>query len=130
MIRPTINDRPFRYVRVLYFSSDPPPSPPLALPVVVDAPIGAYPASAVEERGKRLAEKSNADETEYERPWRLDRALAAGFAESRGSSCSRDALREEDMLGRESVSAVFSPGLELASDASSRESRGWFWRLE
>lgn len=40
-------------------------------------------------------------------------------------------MREEEMLGRESVSAVSAPGLELASDASSRESRVWrFWKLD
>lgn len=68
IIKPTIRDRPLRYVRVLYFSKDPPPRPPLGLPAVVGAPMGAYPAPVVEERGKRFAAKSNVDETEYDRP--------------------------------------------------------------
>ncbi len=51
--------------------------------------------------------------------------MAAGFALSNGSSRSSDALLDEDMLGRESVSVVSAPGLELASDASSSESRAF-----
>lgn len=49
---------------------------------------------------------------------------------SRGSSCSRESLRDDEMLGRESVSLVSAPGLELASEASSSESRPSGCRLE
>lgn len=58
MISPTISDSPLRYVSVLCFSSDPPPSPPVGRPADADAPMGAYPAPVVAERGKRLAVKS------------------------------------------------------------------------
>lgn len=83
--------------------------------------MGAYPpAPAVELSGNMLAAKSKADETEYDRC-----ILPAGLALSRGSSCSSDSLRDEDMLGRDDISDTPSslPWLELASDASSSESR-------
>lgn len=119
---PTTRDRPLRYVSVLRFSSDAPPSPAVCAPVAV-APIGAYPpAPAVEVRGKRFAAKSKFEETEKLRG-RMPRA--AGFALSRGSSCSREALREEERLGREEGvwDAAEAGALELAREASSRESR-------
>jgi hypothetical protein len=51
---------------------------------------------------------------------------------SRGSSRSREARREEEMLGREEAvsSVVAAPGLEEASEASSSESRAVGGRLE
>ncbi|KAL8284909.1 hypothetical protein RB597_002133 [Gaeumannomyces tritici] len=92
------------------------------------------PEPVVEESGKRFAARSKPDETEKERSWRFvrpyDEAAAAGLCESRGSSRSSEALRDEDMLGRESVSSAVSSWLELASDASSRESRACPCALE
>jgi hypothetical protein len=86
------------------------------------------------ERGKRLEAKSKVDETEKERAWVSGRlrgaAAAAGLWESRGSSRSREARREEDMLGREEMSSASEPPPELASDASSSESRAVGGRLE
>ncbi len=90
---------------------------------LADAPSGAYPAPVVDDSGNRFEAKSNDEATENERPWRPRRPLAAGLALSNGSSCSSDAFLDEDMLGLESVSAVSAPGLELASEASSSESR-------
>ncbi|KUI71600.1 hypothetical protein VM1G_11757 [Cytospora mali] len=87
------------------------------------------PAPAVEERGNMLAVKSKAEDTENVRPWPPGRPLAAGFPASKGSSCSSESFRDEDMLGRESVSAP-SSWSELASEASSRESRACAWRFE
>lgn len=104
MINPTISDNPLRYVSVLCFSSDPPPNPPFGRAAEVGAPMGAYPPPpAVELSGNKLAEKSNADDTEYDRPSR-----PAGFALSKGSSCSRDSRRDDEMLGREDTSVTAS----------------------
>lgn len=78
-----------------------------------------------------LAVKSKAEDTEKVRPWPLvGRPPTAGFPASRGSSCSRESFRDEDMLGRESVSASSFRWSELASEASSRESRVCAWRFE
>jgi hypothetical protein len=41
IISPTISDNPFKYVKVLFFSNDPPPKPPLGLDLDVGAPMGA-----------------------------------------------------------------------------------------
>jgi hypothetical protein len=120
IISPTISDRPFKYVKVLCFSNDPPPKPPLGLALEVGAPMGAYPsAPAVELKGNILAEKSKADDTEYDRF-----ILLAGLALFKGSSRSSDSLRDDDMLGRDEISVAPSSlsWLELARDASSRES--------
>lgn len=63
------------------------------------------------------------------RPWPVRPVLAeAWLRESSGSSCSSEALREEERLGRDegmpSLSeAPRSVRLELASEASSSESR-------
>lgn len=137
MISPTISDSPFRYVSVLCFSSEPPPpAPPAALPAADDgAPSGAYPPAAtpvVLDRGKRFEANSKVEDTEKERAWLSgrERVAAAGLAPSRGSSRSREARRDEERLGRESVSSVVAaPGLELASEASSSESRAEGGRL-
>jgi hypothetical protein len=66
-----------------------------------------------------LAEKSKADDTEYDRF-----ILLAGLALFKGSSRSSDSLRDDDMLGRDEISVAPSSlsWLELARDASSRES--------
>jgi hypothetical protein len=88
------------------------------------------------ERGKRLEAKSKVEDIEKERPWYSGRlrvvAPAAGLEMSRGSSRSREARREEEMLGREEAvsSVVAAPGLEEASEASSSESRAVGGRLE
>lgn len=67
---------------------------------------------------------SKAEDIEKERAGRVLVAEVAGLALSRGSSRSREARREEEMLGRDdAVSEVASPGLELAREASSSESR-------
>lgn len=83
--------------------------------------MGAYPpAPAVELNGKRFAEKSNVDDTEYDLPSR-----EAGLPSSRGSSSTNDSRRDDDILGRDDISEA-APScitLELASDASSKESR-------
>lgn len=124
---PTMSDSPFKYVNVLCFSSDPPPKPPPGWPADADAPMGAYPAPVVDDKGKRFDVKSNPDPTEKER---AGRTAAAGFELSNGSSCSRESFRDEEMLGRESVSLVSAPGSELAREASSSESRASGWRFE
>lgn len=123
MISPTMSDNPFRNVNVLCFSNEPPPSPPFGLAADVGAPIGAYPSPPVVElRGNRFGVKSNAEDTEYVRPC-IPRP--ATFPVSKGSSCSSDSLREDEMLGLDEISDIASSlsWLELASDASSSESR-------
>jgi hypothetical protein len=123
MIKPTMSESPFKYVKVLSFSSDRPPSPPFVLVADVGAPIGAYPpVPVVELRGNMFAAKSNAEETEYDR---FIRPLFAGFTSSKGSSSTSESRREEDMLGRDDISVGASSltWLELAKDANSRESR-------
>ncbi len=127
MIKPTISDRPLRYVKVLCFSNDPPPRAPVGLLAEAEAPIGAYPAPVVDDSGKRFEVKSKLDVMEKEL---FARPLGAGLELSNGSSCSRESFRDEDMLGRESVSFVLAPGLELARDASSSESRASGCRFE
>jgi hypothetical protein len=90
------------------------------------------------ESGKRLEAKSKVEDTEKERPWysgrlRVPVEVAAGLEVSRGSSRSREARRDEEMLGREegvSSSVVAAPGLEEAREASSSESRAVGGRLE
>jgi hypothetical protein len=133
IINPTMSDKPFRYVSVLCFSSEPAPNPPLARVADVGAPSGAYPGAAVEESGKRLCANSKVEDTEEKvRAWFSGRPPRneAGLALSSGSSRSREARRDDEMLGRESVSVVASPGLELAREASSSESRASGCRLE
>jgi hypothetical protein len=68
IIKPTISDRPFKYVNVLCFSNDTAPKPPAVPLADADAPRGAYPSPAVDERGKRFDAKSNVEETENVRP--------------------------------------------------------------
>ena len=105
------------------FSSDPPPKAVWLSPAEADAPMGAYPFPLVADKGKRFVVKSKAEETEYDRlcaPGRPARLLL-----SRGSSCSRDSFRDEEMPDgdeRESVE-VRPSGEEDAREASSRESR-------
>jgi hypothetical protein len=123
MIKPTTRDKPFRYVKVLFFSRFC-SAPRLSRDseTADGLPSAVYPP-AVDERGKRAGVKSKAEDTEYERPPR-SALRAAGFALSRGSSFSRDSLREEDGPDREDVSDVGrSSCSESASEASSRESR-------
>jgi hypothetical protein len=127
MISPTINDNPFRYVSVLCFSSDAPPSPPFGRVPEVGAPRGAYPAPVVDESGKRFDANSKVEVMEKDLSGRV---RTAGLELSSGSSRSREARREDEMLGLESVSVVAPPGLELASEANSSESRASGWRLD
>ena len=132
MIKPTTRDKPFRYVKVLFFSRF------CSVPrlsrdseTADGLPNAVYPP-AVDERGNRAGVKSKAEDTEYERPPR-SASRAAGFALSKGSSFSRDSLREEDMPDLEDVSDVGrSSCSESASEASSRESRpgSGFWISE
>jgi hypothetical protein len=78
-----------------------------------------------------LGPGSKADETENVRPCLDGRPAAAGFAELRGSSASKESFRDEDMEGREETASPFSETVsgplpeEDARDASSRESRVW-----
>jgi hypothetical protein len=96
-------------------------------PGVDGAPSGAYPPE-VEVRGNSAGVKSKADETEYER---RRPGLLAGFVLSKGSSFSRDILREDVIPEREDDSEVRPiSGSDEASEASSRESRGGFWISE
>ena len=60
MIKPTIKDRPLRYVRDLCFSRE---IPFRSKGLELGSPKAEYPA-AVDERGKRFEAKSKADETE------------------------------------------------------------------
>lgn len=68
--------------------------------------------------------KSKAEDTEKDLEWGFGRPFEAGFWLSRGSSCSRESFREEDMPGDE-VESVESLVLweEEANEASSNESR-------
>ena len=67
MINPTINDNPFRYVKVLFLSSDAPPIVVCGFVEDIGAPMGAYPLPVDEDKGKRFEEKSKTDETEKDR---------------------------------------------------------------
>ncbi len=71
--------------------------------------------------------KSNAEDIEKERLCGSGPPFAATFLSSRGSSCSRESLREEVMPDREEVDdeEVRGPGELEAKLASSRESRAW-----
>lgn len=125
MIKPTINESPFRYVRVLCFSSEPPPPRPVeGSDGAIASPMRAYPLGEVEDNGYRLDAKSNADDTENVLPCPVGLPSAATLCESRGSSASRESFLEEETPCDEVESVEFRPsGEEDASDASSRESR-------
>lgn len=75
------------------------------------------------ERGKRFELKSKAEEMEKERPSGSGPPFAATFLSSRGSSCSKESLREEVMPDLEEEEDVRGPGELEAKLASSRESR-------
>jgi hypothetical protein len=126
IISPTTSESPFRYVRVLFFSSELPLIDPDGSRAAFDgAPSAVYPC-AVLERGKRLGVKSKADETLYERLWRPGRPSPrpAGFSSESGSSSSKDNLREEGAPESEDSMDVRCDGWEEeASEASSSESR-------
>lgn len=95
-MRPTMRERPFRYVIDLCFSRFPPSTRSRGISRA--EPRDVYPAAVVD-RGKRFEAKSKAEETEKERLWVWGRrgfALARLEAES-GSSAERDILREEEM---------------------------------
>lgn len=64
MIKPTINDNPFKKVKVLCFSNEPPPSVACPFEEDIGAPMGAYPFPVVEDRGYRFGVKSKAEDTE------------------------------------------------------------------
>lgn len=64
IISPTINDSPFKYVKVLCFSNEPPPKAVAGFDGAIASPIRAYPLPVVEDNGKRLDVNSNADDIE------------------------------------------------------------------
>lgn len=135
MIKLTIKDSPFRYVKDLCFSRFPLFKPPVCLSSDTDdgAPRGAYPP-CVEESGKRAGVKSKADEMEYDRPGCIRLALFARLTLFKGSSSSSDIFRDELLPDLEEDSMLrLSSGSEEAREASSRESRassGGFWIWE
>lgn len=85
--------------------------------------MGAYPFPLVADKGNRLVVKSKAEEIEYERLWVVGRP--ARLLLSRGSSCSRDSFRDEEIPEGDDVESVEvrSSGEDDAREASSRESR-------
>ena len=77
-----------------------------------------------EERGKRFDVKSKADDTENVLLWGFGLPFTARLWVSRGSSCSRESFRDEDIPGEEVDSVeVLLLWDEDAREASSRESR-------
>ena len=79
---------------------------------------------AEEERGKRFEVKSKADDTENDLLWWYGLPFAARLSASRGSSCSMESFRDEDIPGEEVDSVeVLLLWEEDAREASSRESR-------
>jgi len=79
---------------------------------------------AEEERGKRFDVKSKADDTENDLLWWYGLPFAARLSASRGSSCSMESFRDEDIPGEEVDSVeVLLLWEEDAREASSRESR-------
>lgn len=121
IISPTINDSPFKYVMVLCFSRD---APFRSMRVEVGVPRAEY-APTVVESGKRLEAKSNADDTEYDRPWVVRRGVSAGRFAEMGLSSERETLREEASPEREEDCDLRDEvGEEEAREASSSESRG------
>ena len=77
-----------------------------------------------DERGKRFDVKSKADDTEKVLLWGYGLPFAARLWVSRGSSCSSESFRDEDIPGDEVDSVeVLLLWEEDAREASSRESR-------
>ena len=67
IISPTTNDSPLRYVKLLFFSNEPPLSAFDGSKAGLEgAPSAVYPC-AVLERGNRFGAKSKAEDTLYER---------------------------------------------------------------
>lgn len=130
MMIPTTNDNPFRYVSVLFRSNEP-SAIPSCRPSAEGVPKGAYPP-AVCDSGKRALPKSKAEEMEYDRAdlGRPESRFACECELDRGSSSSRESLREEEMPEGEDEAEDLpaDSGEEDAREASSRESRG-AWRL-
>lgn len=123
IISPITRLRPFKNVKLLCFSSDPPlrtcvaSSPPAA-----GVPMAVYPP-LVCERGKRFEAKSKAEETEYERSCL---PLVAPFAPdgARASSSEKESFREEGVPDAEEDIEERREGVVVdAREASSRESR-------
>jgi hypothetical protein len=123
IIKPMTRLRPFRYVRDLCFSKDPPLRACVASnPPAVGVPIAVYPP-LVWDRGKRFEAKSKAEETEYERSCL---PLVAPFAPdgAKGSSSENESFREEGVPDAEEDIEERREGVVVeAKDASSRESR-------
>lgn len=124
MIKPTINDSPFKYVNVLCFSNDTPPNPVAGSEGAIASPIRAYPLAVVDDNGKRLDVNSKADDTENVLLCPAGLPSAAALCVSKGSSASSESFREEETPCDELESVEARPsGEDEASDASSRESR-------
>ena len=124
IIKPTIRESPFKYVNVLCFSKDTPPSPVAGSDGAMASPIRAYPLAVVDDNGKRLDVNSKADDTENALLCRVGLPSAAALCESKGSSASRESFLEEETPCDELESVEARPsGEDEASDASSRESR-------
>jgi hypothetical protein len=122
---PMTSDSPFRYVRLLFLSNEPPLSALVGSSAGFDgAPNAVYPC-AVLDRGKRFGAKSNAEDTLYERLCRgLLGSWPAGFSSLNGSSSSKESLRDEGAPETEDSSEVRREGCEEeAREASSSESR-------
>jgi hypothetical protein len=95
MINPTISDSPFKYVKVLCFSKDTPPSPVAGSDGAIASPIRAYPLAEVDDSGKRLDVNSNADDMENVLLCPAGLPSAAALCESKGSPASRESFLEE-----------------------------------
>lgn len=109
---------------LLCFSRD---APFRSMRVEVGVPRAEY-APAVVESGKRLEAKSNADDTEYDRPWPIRRGVSAGRFAGMGLSSEREILREEGSPeGEDDWDLRDEVGVDEAREASSSESLGgWF----
>jgi hypothetical protein len=78
----------------------------------------------VEDKGYRFEAKSKAEDIEKVRLCAAGRPFEAGFRSSRGSSSSRESLREDPTPERDEEDEVRGPGeLDDAKLASSKESR-------
>lgn len=110
MIRPTTNDRPLRYVKLLCLSKL---CAPLSKFGVLGVPNDVYPGPE-DESGNRELLKSKAEDTEYDRPPLVGRL---------GDGSLKESLREEG-IPEEEDSSDSRPSLDEARLASSSESRG------
>jgi hypothetical protein len=125
MIKPITRDKPFKYVRDLCFSNEPPLIACVGSKAALDgAPIAVYPAAEVDS-GKRFEAKSKADDTEYDLSWRPARSPFAAEVSVSGSSSEKESFLEDGVLEAEEETEVRREGsVEDAREANSRESRG------